>query len=235
MIVLTRNQVREVDRRAMEDYGVPSVVLMENAGRGVVDVLMREGIRGPFLICCGKGNNAGDGFVIARHLDLLGHEVRVLLVGEPERLTGDAAKNHYILARTDVVIVRCDRERDLSTLDDEIQQSACVVDALLGTGAKGSPRPPLDRMIDKMNSSDVVRVAVDIPSGLDCDTGSTAGTVFRADHTCTFVAAKPGLLVPASQAYVGRLHIVHIGISSQLAKDVSGHSHAFESAPKKQE
>ena len=100
----TRDQVRAVDRRAIDVYGFSGLVLMENAGRGVADVLCRLGIAGPVVICCGKGNNAGDGFVIARHLDLRGHAVRVLLWAEPEELTGDAAANFRILAKTDVPI-----------------------------------------------------------------------------------------------------------------------------------
>ena len=102
--VFTREQSRRVDQLAVEEFGFCGLVLMENAGRGVADVLCRLGIAGPVAICCGKGNNAGDGFVIARHLDLRGHAVRVLLWAEPEELTGDAAANYRILAKTDVPI-----------------------------------------------------------------------------------------------------------------------------------
>ena len=103
-LAFTREQSRRVDQLAQQEYGFSGLVLMENAGRGVADVLCRLGIAGPVAICCGKGNNAGDGFVIARHLDLRGHPVRVLLWAEPEELTGDAAANFRILAKTDVPI-----------------------------------------------------------------------------------------------------------------------------------
>src|SRR5262245_39006607 len=96
---LTRAQVREVDRRAIEVYGLSGLVLMENAGRGCVDVLASLGCRGPVAVVCGKGNNAGDGFVIARHLDLRGIAVKVLLLGSPADLRGDAAANYAIIAR----------------------------------------------------------------------------------------------------------------------------------------
>ena len=103
-LAFTREQSRLVDQLAAEEYGFSGLVLMENAGRGVADVLCRLGIAGPVAVCCGKGNNAGDGFVVARHLDLRGHAVRVLLWADPAELTGDAAANFHILTKTDVPI-----------------------------------------------------------------------------------------------------------------------------------
>src|SRR5947208_17198155 len=96
---ITRNQVRELDRRAIEEFGVPGVVLMENAGGGAAEVLLRLGVTGPIVVCCGKGNNGGDGFVIARHLDNRGVAVSVLLFCRPEDLTGDASVNFDIVRR----------------------------------------------------------------------------------------------------------------------------------------
>ena len=104
MTYLSREQVREVDRRAIEEYGISGLVLMENAGRGCADKLCQLGVSGPVVICCGRGNNAGDGFVIARHLDLRGCEVRVLLFCDPSDLRGDAAANFSILAKCDVPV-----------------------------------------------------------------------------------------------------------------------------------
>src|SRR5437773_793832 len=102
---LTRTEVREVDRRAVEEYGMSGLVLMENAGRGCVEVLLSLGCRGPVAIVCGKGNNAGDGFVIARHLDLAGVDVKVLLLSPAAEFRGDAAANHAILARCGLPII----------------------------------------------------------------------------------------------------------------------------------
>src|SRR5262245_49599034 len=99
MVALSRGEVRELDRRAIEEYGVPGAVLMENAGRGAAAVLLAQGVRGPVVVCCGKGNNGGDGFVIARHLDNHGVAVRVLLFADPAALTGDAATHYRILER----------------------------------------------------------------------------------------------------------------------------------------
>src|SRR5439155_1097463 len=123
MTYLTRNEVREIDRRAIEEFGVPGVVLMENAGRGAAEVLLSLGVSGPVVICCGKGNNGGDGFVIARHLDNCGVGVRVLLFARPDELTGDAAVNFRIIERSGLPIVI---QPDLAALTGELAPAAWV-------------------------------------------------------------------------------------------------------------
>ncbi len=198
-LVLTRNQVRQLDRRAIQEYGISGLVLMENAGRGTADVLCgllskpspigRGQGEGAVVIVCGKGNNGGDGFVIARHLGLRGIDVRVLLLADPKDLTGDAAANYQIIAKAGLRIV--------PFAASEIAGATWLVDAMLGTGATGEPKPPLAESIDAMNASGVPILAVDVPSGLDCDTGAAAKHTIRASHTCTFVAAKPGFFRPA--------------------------------------
>lgn len=211
MQTLTREQSRLVDRLAIEEYGMTGLVLMENAGRGVADVLCGLGIAGPVVICCGKGNNAGDGFVIARHLDLRGHRVRVLLWAETGELSGDAAANFRILQKTDVPIEIFGNRHDAARLDIFLKDAAWIVDGLLGTGARGEPRAPLDAVIDQLNAASAPKLAIDLPSGLDCDIGEAASHTIRAVETCTFVTAKPGFLVPAALPYVGRLHVLDIG------------------------
>ncbi len=219
-LYLSRAQVREVDRRAIEQDGMSGLVLMENAGRGCVDVLCRLGVDGPVVVCCGRGNNAGDGFVIARHLDLRRHVVRVVLFGDPSGLQGDAAVNFAILRRCDVP-VRIAPAGAETAWQDDLADAAWIVDALLGTGARGAPRPPLDRVIQRLNEAPARRLAVDLPSGLDCDTGEAAGVTFRADHTCTFVAAKAGFAAPAAQAYLGQVHVLDIGAPRRLIEAVA--------------
>lgn len=221
---LSRQQVRDVDRRAIEDYGMSGLVLMENAGRGCTDKLCELGIAGPVVVCAGKGNNAGDGFVIARHLDLRGYRARVLLFGRPEELPGDAAANYRILCRCDVP-VRVLPTVDDATLQVELAQADWVVDALLGTGSTGEPRSPLDRVIELLNSHPARKLAVDLPSGLDCETGQPARCTFHADHTCTFVAAKPGFAVPAAATCLGQVHVLDIGVPRRLLEELSGGSH----------
>ncbi len=218
--VLTRQQVREVDRRAIEEYGMTGLVLMENAGRGCVDTLQRLGIHGPVVVCCGRGNNAGDGLVIARHVDLRGFAARVVLCAPPESFSGDAAANYNILARSDVEIINLGETFQSGLLTQALDGADWIVDALLGTGAKGEPRPPLDEVIRTLNEWPAKKLAIDVPSGLDCDTGQRANTTFRADHTCTFVAAKPGFLVEQAKPYVGRVQVLDIGAPRKLIESV---------------
>ena len=179
------------------------------------------------VIACGRGNNAGDGFVIARHLDLRGHAVCVLLWADPDELSGDAAANYRILEKTDAPIEVFANPHDPGRLARLLEGTAAgpppaawIVDALLGTGARGEPRPPLDTVIDQLNASPAARLAVDVPSGLDCDTGEPAGHTIRAAHTCTFVAPKIGLLAPAAVEFVGQLHVLDIGVPRQVLADL---------------
>lgn len=217
---LTRDQVRELDRRAIEEYGVPGIVLMENAGRGVAEKIAELGLPGPVAICCGKGNNAGDGFVIARHLELKGYAIRVLLWAALDELPPDAATNFQIVQKSAIPLDVFGKDDSLARLTAALHEAKTIVDALLGTGARGEPRPPLDRVIDTLNGSGLPIVAVDLPSGLDCDTGEPAQHTIRAAHTCTFVAPKPGLLMPEAAAYVGQLHIVDIGAPHQCLRKI---------------
>jgi NAD(P)H-hydrate epimerase len=215
-VAFTREHSRQVDQIAAEEFGFSGLVLMENAGRGVADVLCRLGIAGPVVICCGKGNNAGDGFVVARHLDLRGYAVRVLLWCEPADLTGDATANFRILAKTDVPIDVFGASHDETRLAKLLDRAAWIVDALLGTGAKGEPRPPLDRVIDQLNAAAAPKLAIDLPSGLDCDTGRPASHTIRATETCTFVTSKIGFSSPEAAPYVGRLHVLDIGTPQKI-------------------
>ncbi len=219
-MVLSRDQVRLADRLAIERFGFSGLVLMENAGRGTADVIRRLGIDGPAVVCCGKGNNAGDGFVIARHLNIRGRQVRVLLWAEPEELAGDAAANFHILSKTDVPIEVFGDSHDAGRLSKLLDGAALIVDALLGTGARGEPRPPFDAVIEQLNAAAAPRLAVDLPSGLDCDSGRPASRTIRAAETCTFLAAKRGFFQPEAEPYVGRLHVCDIGVPPKLIESL---------------
>jgi NAD(P)H-hydrate epimerase len=208
MTSLTRAQVREVDRRATEEFGVPGIVLMENAGRGAAELLLSLGVKGPVTICCGKGNNGGDGFVIARHLDNRGISVDVLLFARPQQLSGDAAVNCRIIERARVPLMV---EPDTAAVTKKLAEAQWIVDALFGTGLTGAVRPPLDGVIAAINSSGKPVLAVDIPSGLDCDTGQPLGATVRATHTATFVAPKVGFGLAAANEWLGQVHVIDIG------------------------
>ena len=164
---LTRQQSREVDRIAIDDFGMHGLVLMENAGRGCVDLIERLGVEGPVAILCGRGNNGGDGYVIARHLVIRGYELRVLVVPAVEQLAGDALANYRILKRAGASIAHLSEEGGPAALPDALDYATegCdwLVDCLLGTGATGAPRPPYDTIIEWMNAEPVKRLAIDVP------------------------------------------------------------------------
>jgi NAD(P)H-hydrate epimerase len=174
----------------------------------------------PVTILCGKGNNAGDGFVIARHLLLRGVNAKVILLASPEQLTGDARRNYEILLQCNVPLIELSSGVTPILLDEYGGDAAWLVDAMLGTGAAGEPREPIATAIRWMNAHPGRRLAVDLPSGLDCDTGVGASATVRADVTCTFVALKPGFLEPEARPYLGEVHVVSIGTPPALLREV---------------
>jgi NAD(P)H-hydrate epimerase len=216
-MLLTRAEARALDRRAMDECGIPGIVLMENAGRGISELLLSLGVTGRVVVCCGKGNNGGDGFVVARHLSNAGVEVRVLLFTKPETLTGDAVVSHGMLRccgveEHDFAPPGLDEEK----LREELAEADWVVDGLFGSGLEGAIRPPLDRVIEAMNACPARVLTIDIPSGLDSDTGLPLGVAVRAHHTATVVAPKAGFAQPAAQAYLGQVHVIDMGAPRSL-------------------
>ena len=212
---ITREQAREADRRAIEQLGVPSIVLMENAGRSCADLLMTLS-DGPFVICAGKGNNGGDGFVIARHLRLHARPVTVLHFGSPNDLRGDALTNYTIIERLNIPTRLFADAPDPMQLRLELQEADWIVDALLGTGMQGEVREPFATAIGAINAAEAHVFAIDVPSGLDCNTGEPLGPCVRAVHTATFVAAKQGFRNPEASRFTGTVHVLDIGVPSEL-------------------
>ena len=210
---LSRAEVRAFDKHAIEQLGIPPAILMENAGRGAAQVLQALGIGGRVVICCGKGNNGGDGLVMARHLTNWGCNVLCLSFALVEDLSPDAALQWSIVQKMGVPARICsDKKLDEVHLASTLADADWIVDALFGTGLTGPVRAPVDRVIEMINESKKRVLAVDIPSGLDCDTGEPLGTAVRAEHTVTFVAAKVGFRNPRSRAYTGEVHVADIGI-----------------------
>ena len=222
---LKRDAVRSIDRRAIEEYGLPGVVLMENAGRGAAELLIGLGISGQVVICAGKGNNGGDGFVIARHLECAGCTALVLLFADPTELTGDAAINWHVLEAAGTPLRVMGAEPDVRTLREALASADWIVDALLGTGARSPLREPFLTAIRAINAADARVLAVDLPSGMDCDTGrplddGAGGTsCVQAEHTATFVALKQGFLAPDAGKFTGTVHVLPIGVPQRLIDD----------------
>lgn len=206
---------RQVDRIAIEQFGMSGLVLMENAGRGVADRLLpvASGSK-PIVILCGTGNNGGDGLVVARHLLFAHLPVAIWMMGSVERLSPDALANYQILQRAGVMVRLA--EGQLPSLQREIQDADILVDAMLGTGAQGAPRGLIADAILETNRSDALRVAIDLPSGLDAETGQVHQPTFLADRTYTFVAPKIGFDQPAAQCFLGVVEVLPIGIPSAV-------------------
>jgi NAD(P)H-hydrate epimerase len=221
---LTRAEVREIDRRAIEEYGLPGIVLMENAGRGAAELLHALAPGAAVAIVCGRGNNAGDGFVIARHLENLGHDVRLLLAGEPAELRGDAAIAWRVVEKAGIPATRLASATPVEW-ERALAGAEWIVDALLGTGASGAPRGGIATAIEAVNAAGrrgAKVLAIDLPSGVDCDTGTAAGACVRADVTATFVARKIGFDAAAAATLIGAVHVVGIGVPRALIVAIAG-------------
>jgi NAD(P)H-hydrate epimerase len=210
---LSGQQVRQIDREALERFGLSGPVLMENAGAGGAAIIARHAPPGlPVVVLCGPGNNGGDGWVIARHLHGYGWPLQTWLVGPPDRLTPDAALNLDIWRRSGGVVQLWSQEQR-AELQRQLDSCGVIVDCLLGTGASGPPRAPIDGIVMSANRSPAIRIAIDIPTGLDADTGTVHPGCFQADLTCTFVALKPGLLTEHGRAVCGRVVVLPIGLA----------------------
>ncbi len=217
---LTCQQIRALDVVAIERVGIPGVVLMENAGRGIAELIygaLRDPAVNRVLILCGPGNNGGDGFVVARHLHNAGVHVDVALAASPEKSRGDAATNLKILGHMGFRLLRADQPADLDAIRRAANDADAIVDALLGTGSIGSPQGATAALIELANAAPRARrIAIDIPSGLDADRGDVQEPCFRADVTVTMVAPKVGFDVPAARRVVGQVVVVGIGAPREL-------------------
>lgn len=242
---LTREQCRQVDDYAINQLGIPGVLLMENAGRNAADWIERwagellrsraggqRHDRRPICVVCGKGNNGGDGFVVARQLVNRGWEVVVDLAAEGTALSGDAAVNYTIASRMGIPIHELSGLEGLRAATGRWREAVVVVDALLGTGFSGEVRDPLAGVIRAINElrpegegeagqafgreGGPLIVSIDVPSGLHADEGTACGPAVRAHRTITLLATKTGYRKKTSRAYVGRLTVADIGAPTEL-------------------
>ena len=228
--VLTRAQVRQFDKIAIDQFGIESLVLMENAARGATDVLCECAAGNSAVILCGPGNNGGDGLVMARHLHLRGWKTKVLLLANSEKLSPDSTANLRILSKTGVPILEAALLDDAG-LENELTDFDWTIDAMLGTGASPPLREPFARLAEIANRTECKRMAVDISSGLDCDSDLVNGAVFAAHLTATFVALKPVMLTDTGKTYCGETRIVDIGAPPEIFELVNGDQfHSGESS-----
>ncbi len=214
MRVCTVQEMRECDRRAVEDYGLSDAILMENAGQAVYEVVKREfdtsGSR--FVVVCGAGNNGGDGLVVARKLHSLGAKVKVYLLADGDSMRGAARSNFDAVICADVPLQRIHSAEELCF------EPSCdvVIDAILGTGLSRSPEGLYAEAIERVNASSLSVLAVDIPSGVNGDTGATPGVAVRATCTVSFGLPKRGNLLPPGRELCGRFYVSHISFPPSL-------------------
>jgi ADP-dependent NAD(P)H-hydrate dehydratase / NAD(P)H-hydrate epimerase len=231
MKVVTAEQMQHLDQKSIETYGIPGIVLMENAGRGAAEVILKEF---PDLqengaaIVAGKGNNGGDGFVIGRYLLNRGIPARVFLLADPGVLRGDAQTNYQIFLRMNGEVTPVPSYKDFQNVKKSLDKFDLLIDGIFGTGLDAEVRGYYREVIDHLNTMDKPIVAVDIPSGLDANTGKPFGTAVRATQTITFGLPKTGLLIPPGTDYAGDLKVIDIGIPRKLIDEEKIQTHLLE-------
>lgn len=219
MLRLTRAQVREIDRQSIEQYRIPGIVLMENAALAVADAaceMLDNNCIGQILILTGGGNNGGDGLAAARHLRNRGADVTILLTTDPQRFTGDAQINWQIAQAMKISTRMLDPERLAHT------PATLIIDAIFGTGLTQPPHDPFKYIVRALNKVHLPVLAVDLPSGLDADTGLPLGNeCITAARTVTFVAEKAGFSNPVAKPFLGHVTVADIGAPSELIERIA--------------
>jgi NAD(P)H-hydrate epimerase len=218
---LTREEMRELDRKAIEEYKIPGIILMENAGRNVAEEVLQM-IDNPqkvkVAILCGKGNNGGDGCVVARHLHNQSISLNVFLVAKISDILkdGDAGTNLQILLNMKIPVKEILDIHGVNNILKELNNYNILVDALFGTGLSGDVREPFKTLINGVNNLNKPMVSVDIPSGLDCNTGKILGAALKATKTVTLAVAKKGFYLNDGPSYTGKVIVSDISIPREL-------------------
>jgi ADP-dependent NAD(P)H-hydrate dehydratase / NAD(P)H-hydrate epimerase len=221
MLLVTAAEMAHLDRQTIEGIGIPGSVLMENAGRGAAaffQEVLPDLLEQRITILAGSGNNAGDGFVLARLFWLKDADVRVICLRPAERLKGDALSNYQILERLGVPVYVWDEQADFEMQWAWVEESDVIIDALLGTGLNSEIEGLYRILIEAVNALSVPVLAVDVPSGLDASSGKILGTAIHAIATATFGLPKIGQVLPPGEDLVGRLGIVDIGIPAPVVE-----------------
>jgi len=208
---LSCREVRQLDVDAVQHLGMPSLLLMENAARGVVEEIQRLEPWTSITIVAGPGNNGGDGLAIARLLGAMGKNVKVLLIRHGKTLSTDTSENLKFLVNSGIQVEE-PKIDELRVHCDSLTEKDLIVDALLGTGIRGTVNPALAEVIRGINDSRAQVLSVDVPSGLDCDQGLPCGDCVRAQTTVTFVSYKQGFLQVNAHEFTGTIKVCHIGI-----------------------
>lgn len=224
MYLVTANEMQKMDRSTIESFGLPGRILMENAGRGATQFFLeqfKDAENKKVGVIAGRGNNGGDGFVMARYLAQKGIRVTVYLLSEHQKVSGDAAANLQLLSPLKVPVIEIPGATYFSAHETAMRHEAIWIDAILGTGLRSEVKGFFKDLINFINQSNKPVFAVDIPSGLNSDTGQPCGACVRADATATFAFAKTGHFLFPGAEYTGNLKIIDIGVPPHIANDVS--------------
>lgn len=221
MKTVTRAQMQALDHQAIEEYGIPALLLMENAGRGTADQFCFQAEQARYdpkhlLFLCGRGNNGGDGLVTARHLASRGYGVEVLLFGDPSKMSEEVRINYDIVQKMKLPLHRIPENASEEAVKPYFSKADVIVDALFGIGLD---RPVTGLFFDVIVALNFARkkvLSLDIPSGLDADTGQVLGAAVRATWTAAMGFPKKGFLVPEGAKYVGELWVIDIGLPKKL-------------------
>jgi hydroxyethylthiazole kinase-like uncharacterized protein yjeF len=239
--VATSDEMRQLDMKTIEEIGLQGIVMMENAGRGVVDAIQNKYGKlknKSFLIICGKGNNGGDGFVVARHLYNNGARVKVILLGKKSELKGDALTNYKVLSK----ILHSDKRKDLIDFG-ECRSSSClskfgdidfIIDAIFGTGFSGAVKEIYKTTIEWMNNSNLPVISIDTPSGVNAVNGKVKNIAASADLVVTMGLKKIGLLIGKSVNYIKDIKVVDISIPRFMEESSHFKTHEIEFTDVKQ-
>jgi NAD(P)H-hydrate epimerase len=231
MKVATAEQMQELDRKAIETYRIPGIVLMENAGRGAAEVISNafpDILKKRVAIIAGKGNNGGDGFVIGRYFLNRGIPVKAFLLADPKVLRGDAETAFQIFLRMKGEVIPIPSSKDYQKVKRDLEKFDLLIDSIFGTGLDAEVRGYYREVIDHLNTLQKPMVAVDIPSGLDANTGKPLGTAIRASLTVTFGLPKVGQLISPGIDYVGTMKIIDIGIPRRLVEEEKFQTYILE-------
>ena len=217
MKLVTAHQMQEIDRHAIGESGVPSLELMENAGSRVAEIILKKIDKtDPVFVICGKGNNGGDGLVVARLLLNAGIPVEVALVSKPDALSKDAVHNLKELMKLRPKIFSLENDKNLTRFTGTIENSKYIVDAIFGTGLNSPVRGLYEKVITKINSHSKPVISIDIPSGLSSDTGEVLGAAVRSRITVTFGLPKVGMMLGSGSEYIRELYVVDIGFPKDV-------------------
>jgi len=225
MRVLNTAQMREADRRTIDDIGIPSLVLMENAGRQAVaamEAMYTDLLERRIAVLCGRGNNGGDGCVVARTLVQRGADVSVFLLGRVADVRGDARTNLEILGRLGVTVVEVDDSQAWELHFSEVSDSTLVIDAVFGTGLNAPIAGFIESVVADVNASGIPIVSIDIPSGLSADSPEPIGPSMHASLTVTLAAPKLPLVLPPAEAHAGSIVIADIGVPASIIDALDG-------------